>query len=985
MLFEPQDTPRIFCTPLGVDFSAELIAGLDARLADAPPHAMAEVEIFVASDRMRRRLEALFAQGPARIMPKLTPVGRIADRPELSLLPPALTPLGLRLRLVTLISALLDTDPRLAPRSALYDLADSLANLMAEMQEEGVTPAEIAGLQTEDLAKHWERNAAFLNIIAQYFGPDMAGPVPMEARQTLAVDWLARLWAENPPQTPVLVAGSTGSRGGTARLMEAVARLPQGAVVLPGMDRDMPGPVWSRLLKGRKAEGLAGEDHPQFRLGRFAGDRGVRPHDVPCWTRKAPVAPSRNAWLSLSLRPAPVTDAWLREAPSLPDSDAAFADVTLLEAPSPRAEAAAIALRLREAAETGQKATLVTPDRTLARAVTAALDRWGILPDDSAGLALDLTPPGRLLALMADVMAVRADAVRLLAALKHPLTHAGADRDLHLRQVNLLELKLLRGGPLYPQAHHLDAWVADHGGDPVWAAWVAETLLGGQARKAPLTHLVEEHQARTKALAAGSTGGSRDTLWEGSDAATAAKERMRAVAADAEAGGELSARDYRDLITAILRDAELRNPVRPHAGVMIWGAMEARVQGADLMILGGLNDGTWPAGDVADPWLNRTLRGQAGLRLPDRRTGLSAHDYQQAATAPEVWLSRSVRDAETETVPSRWLNRLTNLLDGSGPGPKGTLQQMRARGGRYLAMAEALSAPGPDMPRDRAKRTAPAPPALARPRTLSVTQIEKLIRDPFAIYASKVLGLAPLDPLRPLADARLKGTILHDILHRFIDETREGLSEDAEARLLAIAAEELDRAGEWPVARHLWQAALAKAAPAFLAGERDRRRVGTPWALEQKAEAEFAPPGVKLKAKADRVDQMPDGRLAIYDYKSGKPPTEKQERLFNKQLRLEASMAALGAFGGSPHQTAKAAFVGLAADGPVLELDLTPEDIAQTTAQLLALWASYLAEDQGFAPRRAMKELNYPSDFEHLARYGEWDEADEVMTVQVGQ
>ncbi|MEL6210637.1 MAG: PD-(D/E)XK nuclease family protein, partial [Pseudomonadota bacterium] len=409
-------------------------------------------------------------------------------------------------------------------------------------------------------------------------------------------------------------------------------------------------------------------------------------------------------------------------------------------------------------------------------------------------------------------------------------------------------------------------------------------------------------------------------------------------------------------------------------GVMIWGALEARVQGADLMILGGLNEGIWPAADAADPWLNRRLRAEAGLRLPDRRTGLSAHDFQQAAAAPEVWLSRAARDDETETVPSRWFNRLSNLMQGSGDPGKQAWREMVNRGQRYLDMAATLETPKADVP--RAERTAPAPPKAARPRQLSVTQIEKLIRDPFAIYAQKVLKLSPLEPLRPAADARLRGTILHAILRRFVEETRAGLPQDAESHLIAIAEAELNEAADWPVARHLWKATIARAAPAFLRGEVERRRVGSPAQFEIKGEARFAPLDVVLRGTADRIDVMPDGRLAIYDYKTGKIPTPKEEEQFNQQLRLEAAMAARGAFSDGPSETARAAYVGLDVSGDSYTVELSPSEIAETAEKLTMLWAQFLDEGHGFTPRRAMQSVRFDSDFQHLARYGEWDDSD---------
>ncbi|MBF9029623.1 double-strand break repair protein AddB, partial [Rhodobacterales bacterium HKCCE3408] len=311
-MFEPADAPRVFAVPLGVDFTAALIDGIDARLTDGPPEALARVEIIVNSDRMRRRLMALYGQRGASFLPRITPVAALSARPELSVLPPAMSPLRLRLELARLVGALLDQEPGLAPRHAIYDLADSLAELMAEMHEEGVGPEALAALDMGDMARHWDRNRRFVEIVAGYFEAS-DGPMAPEARAAAGIAKLADLWAAAPPEHPVIVAGSTGSRGTTARLMRAVAGLPQGAVVLPGLDRDMAPEIWDGLIDGRRGEGLAGEDHPQFRNGAFIAAMGMRPAEVPDWATIPPAAPDRNRWMSLALRPAPVTDAWLAE------------------------------------------------------------------------------------------------------------------------------------------------------------------------------------------------------------------------------------------------------------------------------------------------------------------------------------------------------------------------------------------------------------------------------------------------------------------------------------------------------------------------------------------------------------------------------------------------------------------------------------------------------------------------------------------------
>ena len=354
---------------------------------------MARVDIFVNTRRMQRRITDLFDLGPPCLLPNIRLVTDLASDPVAENLPAAVSPLRRRLELSQLIAKLLDQQPDLAPRSALFDLADSLALLLAEMQDEAVSPETIFALDVADASGHWQRSQQFLNIVSRYFGHESNEPPDTETRQRRAVEALVSTWAEAPPTHPVIVAGSTGSRGSTALLMQAVAHLPQGALILPGFDFDLPQEVWQHLHSA-----LQSEDHPQFRLARVLQAAGLSKCDVQPWMPglDAP-SPSRNRLVSLALRPAPVTSQWLTEGPELTGIRAAAADMALIDAPSERIEAVAIALALRQAAEQGKTAALVTPDRLLTRRVQAALDMWRLEPDASVGDALDQTAPGRLL------------------------------------------------------------------------------------------------------------------------------------------------------------------------------------------------------------------------------------------------------------------------------------------------------------------------------------------------------------------------------------------------------------------------------------------------------------------------------------------------------------------------------------------------------------------------------------------------------------
>ncbi|OAN75220.1 double-strand break repair protein AddB [Jannaschia sp. EhC01] len=987
-MFDPSPRPRVFATPLGVDFCAALIDGLDMALDGQGSEALARVEIHVANGRMQRRLQALYAQRGPGLLPRIRPVLSLAETADLEGLAPAMSPLALRLELAQLIAKLIDANPDLAPRAALYDLADSLADFMGEMVEEGVTPADIAGLDMGEHSEHWARARDFLGIAQQVIA---AGDKPTpEARQAQVVERLVAQWKLSPPSHPVIVAGSTGSRRATFRLMEAVAKLPQGAVILPGIDRDMPSAIWRGLLDGRRS-GLAGEDHPQFRLAKLLDAMDLDPAQVALWGSAAPAVPARNAVVSLALRPAPVTNQWRTEGPRLADVKGAMAGVTLLEAPSPQIEATTIALRMRRAIEDGQRVALVTPDRRLARKVTAQLDRWRIKPDDSAGDVLAQTAPGRFLRQVADAMTAPVTSEAMVALLKHPLCHSGADRGEHQLRTQDLELQVLRKGLAFPTHAALMTWAEgrkDDKGAIAWVTWLSDTLLAPVDRAPmPLENRLALHKTRADALAAGAGQPDAGELYDKEPGAAAVK-LLRDLTADAPSGGAMSARDYADFFTALAHDREVRFALRPHADVLIWGTQEARVQGADVTILAGLNEGTWPQAASADPWLNRPLRATAGLRLPDRVIGLSAHDFQQGIAGHEVWLSRAKRDDETDTVPARWLNRLVNLLGGASDEAAQALKDMRRRGDDWLALAETLTTPDtttPDTSVAPAARPAPAPQNTARLTRLSVTEIERLIRDPYAIYAARMLGLRPLDPLRASPDARLRGNVIHKILEQFIVATPTDLPPDAGRQFMAIAEAVLEDEAPWPAARHLWRDRLQRLLPWYLAQEAGFRALAEPWVLEERKTWDVPGLGLTLSGIADRIDRLPDGAVAIYDYKTGNLPTDKVEIAYNKQLLLLALMGRGGAFADRPLDVARLAYVGLGTKPEVRVQDFDAGLLEETLAGLRELITHYRQPLVGFTSRRSPKKTTYAGDYDHLARLGEWDETMDASVIEVGE
>lgn len=968
-MFEPSESPRVFGVPPGADFPAVLVQGLRARFEDQPPEALARVHLIVNTRRMERRIRALFDAVPAALLPRISLLSDLEFHTASAGIPPAISPLRKRFELTQLISELLNQQPDLASRSTLYDLADSLASLMDEMAGEGVEPETIEALDVSDQSGHWERAKSFFSI-ARHFLDGVDDRPDKETRQRKIVETLVDQWASSSPKNPVILAGSTGSRGTTMLLMRAIASLLQGAIVLPGFDGDMPASVWNSL-----GDALSGEDHPQYRFRRLMDELALSPEDVLPWATANPPSPERNALVSLAMRPAPVTDQWLSEGPLLQNLARATNDVTLLEAASLREESLAIALRMRRAIDEGKTAALITPNRMLTRQVSAALDRWDVVPDDSAGTPLQLSPPGRFLRHVAALIQRKLTSEMLLTLLKHPLCHSGVDRNSHLLNTRELELEIRRKGMTFPSADALQVWVnSQEIVPPDWVEWIIDCFCEQVADgNLGFADQLQTHISLSEKIAAGQTDGSGG-LWDEA-AGRKAAEVVDELRQNAEYAGKMSAADYADLFGAVLAQNEIRDRDEGHPNLLIWGTLEARVQGADLVILGGLNEGSWPEAPAPDPWLNRKMRHDAGLLLPERRIGLAAHDFQQAICAPEVWITRSIRSDEAETVPSRWINRLTNLLSGlPKQGGKKALGEMRARGAHWLKLVQAMERVEPVEPNPR---PSPRPPATSRLTRLSVTQIKKLIRDPYAIYVREILRLRPLESLMKTPDALLRGIVVHDVLEKFVRDIDGDPKLLTEEHLLQVSETVLAKNVPWPTARALWSARLERVAERFVEAEKGRRIKAVPIAHERGASVTIPDLNFKLVGKADRIDRTDAGGLIIYDYKTGNPPSKDEQTYFDKQLLLEAAMAEQGGFHEiDPAEVTEAIYIGLGSTPKDVAAPLEDSPAGQVWAEFLQLISHYADPAHGFTARRAMQSDRDEGDYDQLARFGEWDITD---------
>jgi ATP-dependent helicase/nuclease subunit B len=941
--------PKVYTIAPERPFLATLAAGLLGMTAGDPMQ-LPRVIVLLPTRRAVRALREAFLRTPAEgrkpgtplLLPRMRPIGDL-DSDELVLtdgsagnetlaVPPAIPELRRRLLLTQLVmrwDRLRAQRPLLPGQAA--GLAASLARFLDTVATEGADFARLADLVPQDLAAHWQIVHRFLKILPTRWPHILAdeGALDAAVRRNRLLEHQAAAWRRSPPSDPVIAAGLTGGIPAMTGLLSVVAALSRGAVILPGLDRRADEPEWQAIERD--------EAHPQYLLALLLRALGIAPEEVSDWppplaplscqvpkeltdlplfaaAERQPPGPMRSdprllrgdeqnksddekrdrriRLVGEALRPAATTDAWRRLLPEPADS---FDGVSRFDCASAQQEAVTIALLLRRKIETpGATAALITPDRELARRVAVELRRWGIEIDDSAGVPLNRTPPGAFLRLVLDLARSKLAPVPLLAALKHPLAAGGLDPAVFRYRVRRLEKAILGPRPA-PGFAGLKAALRDEDTELRRFVDRLDACLGRlpallDAGAVPLSRLVIPHIEAAERLAASETEAGSERLWATEAGESAARFCHELIDA-ARDFPPLSGGDYSALFEALAAGMVVRPAFGRHPRLAIWGLVEARLQQADLLVLGGLNEGSWPGSAEHDPWMSRQMRRDFRIAVPERSVGITAHDFAQAFGAPEVALTRAARQEGAPTVPSRWLLRLDTVLRTAGLGH--TLQPDEA----VKAAAEQIDEPGPYRP---LPSPAPRPPLAARPRQLSVTQIETWLRDPYAIYARHILDLSPLDELDADPGRADLGIAIHGALEEFVHHYPRELPAEAEAELLAIGRAHfgamLSRPGAWA----FWWPRFERITRWLVAQERiHRSEVVESWS-ECKGSLTLPAPGgpFTLTAKADRIDRLAAGGFLLVDYKTGSLPSKKEVKWgFAPQLPLEGAILRDGSFG----------------------------------------------------------------------------------------
>lgn len=976
--------PAVFTIPARFAFVDVLARGILAEAGD-DPLALTRITVLLPTRRACRSLREAFLRlsgGTPVLLPRMMPLNDLdeedalfsgfAAADTLEAIPPAIAPLKRQLFLARLIQS-----RRVAGRTPHLEealqLATELARLIDQVQTEQLDFARLKTLVPDNYAEHWKETLAFLEIVTRLWPDVLAadGTVDPVTHRNKVFAAQAAAWTAQPPG-PVIAAGSTGSVPATADLLLAIARMPEGCVVLPGLDQTLDEEGWGAL----------DETHPQYGMKELLARLGLAREDVRPWPGTQSPETVRERLISEAMRPAATTEGW-RALPSI--GEGAIAGLARVDCPGAREEAEVVSFIMREALETPElTCALVTPDRRLAERVTAELKRWKIDIDDSAGRSLDRTPVGTFLRLTAEMVAGEFAPVPTLAACKHPLAAAGLDDVVFRSATRAAERFVLRGPRPAAGLESLKALAANakHFEREI-LGWIArlESCFAGftavmQKADVALDEVLNAHMEAAEAFAETPEKPGALRLWAG-DAGEALAAFAAELAHYGSAVPRFDPRHYPAVLNALLTGQVVRPKFGRHPRLAILGPLEARLQRFDVLILSGLNEGTWPGDAPADPWMSRPMRQDFGLPSPERRVGLAAHDVAQALCAPRVVMTRAVKSEGTPTVPSRWLMRLEQVIKAAG-----LRETWRAANAPWLAWAKELSHPAQFT---AAKPPAPRPPVAARPRKLSVTQIETWMRDPYGIYAKCILGLEALPDLDQDASLADYGSLTHKALQDFITAYPSGpLPDDAEAMLCKIGRRLFDTGTVRPAVMAFWWPRFERIAAWFVAHERTRRDVLKRAHVERGGRLEIAGPGgvFTLTAKADRIDETSNG-LVIIDYKTGSVPSPRMVQAgFSPQLPLEAAMALAGAFQGIPRAPVdEISFWHLHGRKDGGDADAVKGDAAELAKNahegLAKLIATFDDPATPYEARPNPETAPAYSDYLHLARVKEWISAGE--------
>ncbi|MBR1544477.1 MAG: double-strand break repair protein AddB [Alphaproteobacteria bacterium] len=947
--------------------------------------------ILLPTRRACRHLKDIFLNisgGEAVLLPTILPLGDIDENGLANLdyenesldsdLPPAISKIKRNLILSTLIKAKMSD----FTEEQAYSLAVDLAHLMDTVEMEELSFNNLQYLVPEEYSIHWQETLEFLKIVTEEYPKilddnNVMNPV---ARKVALIKKQIEYWKKFPPKGRVFAAGSTGSLVPISYMLRFISKMERGFLILPGLDKNISDKDFEILTADYPK---TNQNHPQYGLLKLIKGLDLKISDVPELPiyREYDIADSDRELLSSHIMlSSEMNDDW-SNLPKLKND--VLSDVSELCLDTDSDEVFAVAGLLRKAVAENKKALLITPDRKIAKSVANELKRWNIIVDDSAGIPASDTTTGNYIILVLKMLYDNFSPYSILAVLKHKYTSLGYKKDELDNIISDFENKVLRGkislntldkmiqeASKYDNVYNLLLKIKDV------SKGMYEKITDSQ--KYSIYDLLYSHLSLVENFVSGPDVDVNDVMWNSdlhSDLSAELSSLLSSLKEIKEENNsvkidEMTASAYFVFISNYLLSLSLRPKINSHPNIAIMNSIEARLITADLYIMSGLNEDTFPSVTSDDPWMSRPMKAKFKLPLPERKIGLSSHDFVEFFCKKNVVMTHAVKVDGVNTITSRWLTKLSAIVNIANLQWKNPLSEEVKSWIRLSSFSSNSS---------RCKRPAPCPPVDARPKKLSATWIEKWYRDPYIIFANKILKLKKLDDINPVAGPAELGTVIHNSLEEFKKKNLSTFDE-----LMQIMHNNAVPYMDIPQI-DFWYTKFETVAKWFIDYEASIKNLISFSFQEETGKLKITP-NFTITAKADRIDVLRDNRAIVFDYKTGTPPSEKEVLSgYAPQLPIEALILKNGGFDNikTNSKIGGVRYIKLTGsqNGHISgeKLDDSIDEIVETAfknlkenIELFSRQSTpYLSRPN---PNKVGHSIENYSEYAHLARVKEWNE-----------
>lgn len=956
--------PKIF----NISASNCFVETLAAKLLDDCKNnllALADILILLPNRRACRTLAEAFVHQRGltpTLLPQMHAIGDIKED-ELILsgrksfqqflnIPPAISPLERSMLFMRLIMGRYQEFglEKISLSQSCY-LAQELGNLLDSAALQNLDWENLQHLVPEEYAVHWQETLKFLEIITRYWPQILSerGVIDASLKKNILIETQSNIWEIERPQKRIIIAGSTAVSPAMKQLVKTVMGLSNGEIYLAGLDTWLEDDAWEQI----------DETHPQYELKQLLDYLQIsRDQVVPL---VSPYNPDKEKLISEIMRPASSSHRWLNLKGKL--APKALSGLKLIECDDDKTESLSIAILIRKILETpGKTVALITPDRILARRVTCELKRWNIHVDDSAGIPLAQTSWGIFMRLCIAALLPDAGREQVLALVKNPLFALGYNYNILSTLINHLEKDLWRSDIPNQEAQIFLKNIHD----------AAQNMINLLSRpKAELKDLLTTHILLAEKLATTDLSPGQERLWQNEDGQKGSSF-MAEWLEKSSSLGEIETDEYLSLFEAMMSGLMVQTRHKTHPRIRILGPIEARLNHFDSVVLGGFNEGTWPLSISSDPWMSRPMKHKFGFDLPERQIGVLGLDFSNLLGAQEIYLTRAKMSDGTPTSKSRWWMRLETVVQALGIEPSSLFAY------DIMSLASSLDIPDSFI---KILPPSPHPPVSSRPRKMSVSAFEKLLRDPYSVFAEYILKLKPLGDLSPIADASDFGNIIHKVLEEFGHSYPSDFPPDAKEILLSLGEKAFATSGFAEEKQAFWRPKFAKMADWIINQETLYRKdiaklhneVWGSLKIHDLPGGEF-----EIYAKADRIDETTDNKLNIIDYKTGRARSIKEVKSgYAPQLPLEAMIASSGGFEGiKATEINSLMYWRLGREIVCINEDVN-DIIEQTKQHLKEVINLFDFETTGYLSRPNPKSAPEYSDYEHLSRVREWSIKDD--------